>query len=318
MHGNAKTDADVQAALDAGISYLVVDGFDDIDRISRLADRPTPVLLRISPGVESSTHAAWATGGAGAKFGVPMSQADEAIRRMRAEPLIDLQGLHVHIGSQLVDLDQVAAAIAALGSVERFRVYDLGGGLAARYLATEEVPSIDDYAQCLIDAAHRHLGDDVDILVEPGRSVVAPVMLTLYRVVSVKRGARTHVAVDGGMGDNLEPALYGQRFAPLVLGHWDGNAELADLVGRHCESGDVIVADTPLVDPRVGDLIVVPVTGAYCFTMANNYNGALRPPVVFCAGGAAELRVRRETIADLLVREVGIAPTSRPGPRTSP
>jgi diaminopimelate decarboxylase len=306
LHGNAKTDADIRAALDAGIGYIVVDGFDDIDRISRLAHRRTPVLLRISPGVESSTHAAWATGGAGAKFGVPMSQADEAIRRMRAERLIDLQGLHVHIGSQLVDLDQLVAAIGALANLERFGGYDLGGGLGVRYLPEEQVPSIDEYAQCLVDAARRHLGSDVEILIEPGRSVVAPVMVTVYRVVTVKRGTRTHVAVDGGMGDNLEPALYGQRFAPLVLGHWAGAAELADLVGRHCESGDVIVPDTPLIEPRVGDLIVVPVTGAYCFTMANNYNGALRPPVVFCGRGRADLRVRRETIADLLSREIGI------------
>jgi diaminopimelate decarboxylase len=306
MHGNAKTDADIAAALLAGIGSIVVDGFDDIDRISRLANRRTPVLLRINPGVESATHAAWATGGAGAKFGVPLSQVDDAIRRMRAEPVIDLRGLHVHIGSQLVDLEQVVAAIAALASVQRFGVYDVGGGLAVRYLPEEPALSIDEYAQRLVDAVHQNLGSDVEILIEPGRSVVAPVMVTVYRVVTVKRGTRVHVAVDGGMGDNLEPALYGQRFAPLVLGHWDGAAEVTDLVGRHCESGDVIVADTPLVDPRVGDLIVVPVTGAYCFTMANNYNGALRPPVVFCAEGRADLRVRRETIADLLDREVGI------------
>jgi len=130
--------------------------------------------------------------------------------------------------------------------------------------------------------------------------------VTLYRVVTVKRSARVHVAVDGGMGDNLEPSLYGQRFAPLVVGRWYAGPVLADLVGRHCESGDVITPDVWLASPQVGDLVVVPVTGAYCFTMANNYNAALRPPVVLCAGGRARLAVRRETYADLFAREVGV------------
>ena len=135
--------------------------------------------------------------------------------------------------------------------------------------------------------------------------MVAPAGVTLYRVVTVKSSSRVHVAVDGGMGDNLEPSLYGQRFSPLVVGRWDAEDVLADLVGRHCESGDVITPDVHLASPRVGDLVVVPVTGAYCFTMCNNYNAALRPPVVLCADGEARLAVRRETYADLFAREVG-------------
>jgi len=163
---------------------------------------------------------------------------------------------------------------------------------------------VDEYAERLIGAAHKHLGHDIDILVEPGRSVVATAGVTLYRVVTVKRAGRLHVAVDGGMGDNLEHSLYGQRFTPLVVGRWDAEPVLADLVGRHCESGDVITPDVVLAGPRIGDLIVVPVTGAYCFTMSNNYNAALRPPVIFCAGGTARIGVRRETFDDLLAREV--------------
>ena len=124
----------------------------------------------------------------------------------------------------------------------------------------------------------------------------------------MKRGGRLHVSVDGGMGDNLEPSLYGQRFSPLVVGRWNEEAMLADLVGRHCESGDVITPDVRLASPRVGDLVAVPVTGAYCFTMANNYNAALRPPVVLCSGGAARVAVRRETYAELMAREVGLPP----------
>jgi len=310
MHGNAKTDDDIQAALDARIGYIAVDGFDDIDRIARLArgggTRSTPVLLRVNPAIDSPTHAALATGGAGAKFGVPLAQVPEAIARMRAVPAIDLRGLHVHLGSQIMELEQFEEAVAMLARLERFGVYNFGGGLGVRYVPGDDAPSVDRYVGLLVAAAHRHLGEDIEILIEPGRSVVATAGVTLYRVVTVKRSERVHVAVDGGMGDNLEPSLYGQRFAPLVVGRWEGDSVLADLVGRHCESGDVITPDVWLSGPQVGDLVVVPVTGAYCFTMSNNYNAALRPPVILCSGGQARIAVRRETWADLFAREAGM------------
>ena len=158
----------------------------------------------------------------------------------------------------------------------------------------------------LVAAAHKHLGTGIEILIEPGRSMVARAGVTLYRVVTVKRAGKLHVAVDGGMGDNLEYSLYGQRFAPLTVGRWDAQPVLADLVGRHCESGDIVTPDVLLADPAIGDLVVVPVTGAYCFTMANNYNGALRPPVIFCSDGRARVGVRRETFEDLMAREVDL------------
>jgi diaminopimelate decarboxylase len=306
MHGNAKSDEDIQAAIDARIGYVVVDGFDDIDRIERLGGRTIAVLLRVSPGVESTTHAALATGGKASKFGVPVEQVPAAIARMRSVPTIDLHGLHAHIGSQILGTEQFEAAVDALASLERFEVYDFGGGLGVRYGPDDVAPSLTEYADRLVAAAHKHLGEDIEILIEPGRSMVARAGLTLYRVVTVKRAGRLHVAVDGGMGDNLEHSLYGQRFTPLVVGRWDCEPVLADLVGRHCESGDVITADVQLASPRIGDLIVVPVTGAYCYTMANNYNAALRPPVIFCSDGTARLGVRRETFDDLLVREVGL------------
>ncbi|HEX9516820.1 MAG TPA: diaminopimelate decarboxylase [Streptosporangiaceae bacterium] len=304
MHGNAKSDDDIKAALDARIAYIVVDGFDDIDRIERLAQRRTPVLLRVSPGVDSATHAALATGGKQSKFGVPVEQVAQAINRMRAVAAIDVRGLHMHIGSQILSIDQFEAAVEALSSLERFEVYDLGGGLGVRYVPEDVVPSVDEYAERLVGAAHKHLGEDIELLVEPGRSMVARAGLTLYRVVTVKRSGRLHVAVDGGMGDNLEHSLYGQRFSPLVVGRWAAQHVVADLVGRHCESGDVITPDVQLADPRIGDLMVVPATGAYCFTMSNNYNAALRPPVIYCANGAARVGVRRETFEDLLAREM--------------
>jgi diaminopimelate decarboxylase len=311
MHGNAKSDADIQAALDAEIGYIVVDGFDDIDRIDKLARRPTPVLLRVSPGIESATHAALATGGKESKFGVPVEQVPEAVARMGASARIDLRGLHAHIGSQITNLEQFEAEVAALATLGDYEVYDLGGGLGVRYEPGDSAPSIDEYLERLVAAAHRHLGQDIELLVEPGRSVVAPVVLTLYRVLTIKRAGRLHVAVDGGMGDNLEHSLYGQRFTPLVVGRWDEPEVLAELVGRHCESGDIITPDVALRSPQLGDLIVVPVTGAYCFTMSNNYNGALRAPVIFCADGTARLGVRRETMDELLAREMDVVVGAR-------
>jgi diaminopimelate decarboxylase len=304
MHGNAKSDEDIAAAALAGIGFIVVDGFDDIDRIERFARRRTPVLLRVSPGVDSATHAALATGGKNSKFGVPVDQVPAAIERMRAVPAIDLRGLHAHIGSQIAALDQFEAAVAALASLDRFEVYDFGGGLAVRYESGDRVPTVDEYVGRLVDAAHRHLGTGIEILIEPGRSMVARAGVTLYRVLTVKQAAKLHVAVDGGMGDNLEASLYGQRFTPMVVGRWDTAPVVADVVGRHCEEGDVITPDVTLTQPRIGDLIVVPATGAYCFTMANNYNAALRPPVIFCNNATARIAIRRETFADLLAREV--------------
>ena len=304
MHGNAKTDDDIRAAIDAHIGYIVVDGFDDIRRIEEFATGRVPVLLRVSPAITVTTHDALATGSAASKFGLPVEQVPDAIARMRSVPAIDLQGLHVHIGSQILNPDQFAAGVAALARLERFGVYDLGGGLGVRYVPDDKVPSIAEYAQRLTGALHQEIGEDTELIVEPGRSLVGPVGLTLYRIVTVKRTARTYVAVDGGMGDNLEHSLYGQDFSPLVIGRWQEEHVVADLVGRHCESGDVITPHVTLANPQVGDLIAVPVTGAYCFTMSNNYNAALRPPVVFCRDGIARVGVRRETYDDLIAREV--------------
>jgi len=312
MHGNAKSDEDIKAALDAGIGYIVVDGFDDIDRIARLATRPASVLLRVSPGIESKTHLALATGGKSAKFGVPVEQVPEALARMEAAPMIEMHGLHAHIGSQILNLEQFEAEVEALASLGSFDVYDLGGGLGVRYEAADVAPEIDSYLDRLVAAAHRHLGPGVELLIEPGRSLVAPVGVTLYRVLTLKLAGKLHVATDGGMGDNLEYPLYGQRFAPLVVGRWDEPQVLVDLVGRHCESGDIVTPDVELRSPQIGDLIVVPVTGAYCFPMVNNYNGALRPPVIYCANGNARLGVRRETPDELLAREMGVMAAARP------
>ena len=307
FHGNAKTDDDIRAALRARVRYIVVDNLDDVERLARLADEPVPVLLRVSPALDAKTHQAMMTGHDASKFGIPSDQVDEVIGIITREPRLDLRGLHAHVGSQLLDLDQFSAAVRALAQFGRFGAYDLGGGLGVRYTSSDHAPSVEDYAQHMVSAVHRHLGEGVELLVEPGRSMVARNGITAYRVVTVKRGARTHVAVDGGMGDNLEVSLYGQPFQPSVIDR-SGPTETVDIVGRHCESGDEIAHGITVVQPQVGDLITVPVTGAYCYTMANNYNTALRPPVVFCRDGVARLAVRRETLDDLLRREQLLPP----------
>jgi diaminopimelate decarboxylase len=303
LHGNAKSDRDIGDALAAGVGTVVIDGPDDVDRLERLATQPQRVLLRINPAVPGVTHAAMDTGSPEAKFGVALEAAPALLDRIRAVDALDLLGLHVHIGSQLLDLDGFARAAAAIAALGEFGTYDLGGGLGIAYRPEERAPSIADYARATVDALHTHLSRDAHLIVEPGRSVVGQSLVTLYSVVTVKRGALTHVAVDGGMGDNLEPMLYGQRFAPFVLDA-DRAAETCELVGHHCESGDVLERAVALATPQVGDRIVMPVTGAYCYSLANNYNGARRPPVVICRDGDARLAVRRETMDDLLERYV--------------
>jgi diaminopimelate decarboxylase len=303
LHGNAKSDADLRAAIDAGVGMIVVDGPDDVDRLGRLAPSHQRVLLRINPSVPGLTHAAMDTGSPEAKFGVALDRAPALLERIAAAPGLDLLGLHVHIGSQLLDLDgfeRAAEAIAALGS---YPVYDLGGGLGIAYRPEERAPSIGDYAEATVRALHEHLDPEARLIVEPGRSVVGRSCVTLYSVVTVKRGQRTHVAVDGGMADNLEPMLYAQRFAPRVLDA-ERPPETCELVGHHCESGDVLAPGVALATPQVGDLVVMPVTGAYCYSLQNNYNGTRRPPVIFCHDGDARLVVRREEYSDLLARNV--------------
>ena len=306
LHGNAKSDAEIAKAIEMGVGYIVVDNLDDVARISRLATEPVPVLLRVSPGVDAQTNAAMATGHDASKFGIPSHQIDDVIAGIRREPLLDLRGLHAHVGSQILAVEQFEQAIAALARLERFDVYDVGGGLGIRYVPSDTAPTVEEYVDRLVGAVHRHLGTDVELMIEPGRSMVGPNGITVYRVTTVKRGVRTHVAVDGGMGDNLEVSLYGQPFDPAIIDK-SGRLEVCDVVGRHCESGDTLVVGHELVEPTVGDLLVIPATGAYTFTMSNNYNGALRPPVVFCEDGAAQVVVRRETYDELLGRDVRIS-----------
>jgi diaminopimelate decarboxylase len=307
LHGNAKSDEEIAMAVEHGLGLVVVDGSDDLDRLEAAlpAGATQEVLVRVIPGVEADTHASVLTGHAGSKFGVSPERARELIRRIESSPSLRMRGVHAHVGSQIMQVEPFAESVAAIAALGEYPVYDLGGGLGARYTWADRPPSVAAYLDALVDAAREHLPAEAELIIEPGRSMVAGTACTVYRVVTVKREARTFVAVDGGMGDNLEVALFEQRFEAGIVGRFKGpDLETVTVVGRHCESGDILVDGVDLSAPEVGDLLAVPATGAYCFTMSNNYNGNRRIPVVFARDGQARLVVRRETWDDLSARDV--------------
>jgi diaminopimelate decarboxylase len=306
MHGNARDDAELGRALEAGVGHIVIDSHDDIDRLERLAagaPNAAPVLIRVTPGVSGDTHEKISTGQADSKFGIGMDEAPAAIERVRGLAGVELRGLHLHIGSQLLTLEPFRAAVAAIAALGDFPVYNLGGGLGVAYTEDQAPPSIEDWVAELVEAAREHLGAGKRLLVEPGRALVANGGVTLYRVIGVKRNVSTWVSVDGGMSDNLRPMLYGARYDAQIADRFGGSTRV-QLTGKHCESGDVLIRDAVLDEPRVGDVVVVPVTGAYGYAMANNYNGVPRAPVIFASEGTARVVVRRETLDDLHARDV--------------
>lgn len=301
FHGNAKTEDELRLALDAGIGAVIVDNADELDRLERLLVRPQAVLLRVIPGVEAATHASQATGGDESKFGLPVDQARAAIERMRAHPLLEFQGVHLHIGSQILDTGQFAEAVENIGGAGTYDTYNVGGGLGIKYTYEDQAPTVDEYLDAIVGAAKTHLPEGVRLMIEPGRSIVARAGVTLYRAVSVKRTGRVFVAVDGGLADQLDIALTGQRYEAVLANRLDEPwTEDVQLVGRQCESGDLLVDGAPMPAAEPGDLVVLAATGAYSYTMSNNYNGALKPAIVFVSDGAARLVARRETYEDLL------------------
>ena len=309
LHGNAKSESEIDEALAAGVGHIVVDSFDEIARVDALATRRgivQEVLVRVTPDVAGETHAGISTGQADSKFGFSLVAAPEAIRRLEASNSLRLVGLHFHIGSQLFELEPFRAAVRAIAGLGRFGVYNLGGGLAAAYLSDQHPPTADEYVAAIVDAAHAELGSDIRLLIEPGRSLVANSTVTLYTVQTIKRNVSTWVAVDGGMSDNARPMLYDARYEAAIASRplADGDVR-CHLTGKHCESSDVIIRDARLPAPAVGDVVVTPATGAYGYAMASNYNGVTRPPVVFVSDGEAREVVRRETYADLMSRDVG-------------
>ena len=309
FHGNAKSEVEVREALAAGVGHIVIDSLDELDLLERVAaeaGRRQEVLIRITPGVAGDTHHAISTGQSDSKFGFAPADARVAIERLAGAPHLDLVGLHFHIGSQLLELEPFRAAVRTIASLGDFPVYNVGGGLGVAYLATQQPPAIADYVETIVSTVHEELGTDKRLLLEPGRALVANSAVTLYTVQTVKRNVSTWVAVDGGMSDNLRPMLYGSRYEALIADRaLAAPTERCHLAGKHCESGDVIVRDVMLADPAPGDVVATPATGAYGYSLANNYNGVPRPPVIFCRAGDARVVVRRESYEDLAARDVG-------------
>ena len=314
LHGNNKSDAELAMAVDEGVGRIVIDSFDELDRLEALhsATGVVPrVLVRVTPGVEVHTHEFIATGQDDSKFGftVKGGLADSAVRRASMSTAVDLVGLHAHIGSQVFDVEPFARAIDVLAAFAA--PYDLpelsvGGGLGVPYVEGESAPTIGEWADAIHKACVR-AGVTSEVTAEPGRAIVAAAAITLYRVGTIKDlpGLRTYVAVDGGMSDNPRPVLYGSGYETFLPRAGDAaRPRVVRVVGKHCESGDVLVQDGAVpTDLAVGDVLATPVTGAYGYSMGSNYNQVLRPAVVFVSEGQARLVVARETYEDLARRD---------------
>jgi diaminopimelate decarboxylase len=296
MHGNNKSRAELEYAIERGVGHIVVDSFDEI---KRLRDRSQRVMLRVTPGIRPTTHSYIQTGQVDSKFGFAVDDVPRAVEACRDAGL-ELCGLHAHIGSQIFELGAFERLAEVLSGMGEWPLLNLGGGLGIAYTRDDEPPSIEEYVEALL----RRAPEGVTVLCEPGRSLVGNAGVTIYTVGTVKRirDVRTYVAVDGGMSDNLRPMLYGARYEAEIADRF-GGSDHCTIAGMHCESGDVLVQDALLDDPRPGDVLVTPATGAYGHAMANNYNAVPRPPVIFCRDGDARVVVRRETYDDLTVRD---------------
>lgn len=311
LHGNNKSDEELRTAIEAQVRHIVVDSFDEIDRIERLVTghlQVPRVQLRITPGVHVHTHEYVSTGQDDSKFGFNLNNGDahRAIERARQSSAMELVGIHCHIGSNVFDVDNFEDAWRVM--VEMFSALDLpeitlGGGLGVAYTNNDTAPSMAEWAAVLARVT-TDLPTSTRVYVEPGRSIVATAGVTVYTVGTVKdiSGIRRYISVDGGMSDNPRPMMYGSEyevFQPTKMSA--PRDQQARIVGKHCESGDILILDADISgDVAVGDLLVTPVTGAYGYAMASNYNKVPRPAVVFVADGRARLVVRRETFEDLV------------------
>jgi diaminopimelate decarboxylase len=316
VHGNNKSDDELRAAAESGARFVVLDALDEVERAAEAGVHA--VLVRVTPGIDADTHAAIRTAHHGSKFGLPHEQAIAALARS-VEAGLDVQGLHVHIGSQLLDAQAArttvewlagfaAACRAELGWTPA--VVDLGGGLGIQYVEGEVPPTIADFVSSLT-ARLEHEWDlhglpPPELVFEPGRSLVGSAGITLYRVGVVKQATETttYVSVDGGMSDNPRPQLYGARYEALLADRADDQpAGTYTVCGKHCESGDVLIERVALPEPRRGDLLAVPATGAYTLGMGSNYNAVPRPAAVLVTGGRSRVIRKRESMADMFALE---------------
>ena len=315
MHGNNKSVTELREAITAEVRHIVVDSFDELDRIELLVANglATPrVQLRITPGVYVHTHEFVSTGQNDSKFGFNLANGDaqRAIDRARTSLAMELVGIHCHIGSNVFEtanFTKAAEVMVEFSNTSKLPELTLGGGLGVAYLNSERAPSISEWASAL-RAATRELAAGTKVFVEPGRSIVASAAITLYEVGTVKDipNVRTYVSVDGGMSDNPRPVLYGSGYEAFVPSRCEADRTRAvRLVGKHCESGDVLISEAVLpADVRVGDVVATPVTGAYGHSMGSNYNKVPRPAVVFVRDGVTRVVVRRETYEDLVRNDV--------------
>ncbi|MQY20238.1 diaminopimelate decarboxylase [Nocardia macrotermitis] len=324
LHGSGKPFAELEAAVHAGVGRIVIDSLTEITLLAAVATRPQQVLLRLSPDIDVHGHPAVKTGVADQKFGFPLGSAAalDAIDRVMRQPMLDLVGLHCHLGSQIHDPDFYGEAVRRLiAEMSRIRTeygrtlpqLDLGGGHAVAYRcgdAEMNLPELADILEDALDAACalNHF-PRLRISLEPGRAIVAHAGVTLYRVMAIKHveGGRTFVIADGGMNDNPRVALYGARYDAVVANrHPTGPHLTATVAGRYCEAGDILAADVRLpADLRPGEVLAVPCTGAYHHSLASTYNGVGRPPIISVRNGRCHERIRRETPADLLARDLG-------------
>ena len=325
LHGSNKTPEELTVALEAGVGRIVVDNFHDLDlldSLTRESRRRADVLLRLTPGIEPHTHKAIVTGGVDSKFGLGIvdGSAREGVRRAMEIPGLRLRGIHCHIGSQVMELRPFEIAADAMMEFAawmardlgvRVEELDLGGGLGIRYLPEDEPPAVRDYVSTLARIVQERAASAglplPTLMVEPGRSIVGDAGATLYTVGAVKRiaGIRTYVSVDGGMYENPRPALYQARYEAVLAGRLnEPTDQTVTIAGRCCESGDILIWDAVLPEPRSGDLLAVFSTGAYNYAMASNYNRYPRPPIIFVRDGRARVVVNRETVDDLLAKDV--------------
>ncbi|MBL7064839.1 MAG: diaminopimelate decarboxylase [Anaerolineae bacterium] len=325
FHGNNKSAAELAAALDENVGRIVVDNFHELNLLERLADQRqirAPIWLRLSPNIDAHTHAYRKTGLLDSKFGFPLEtgDAERALVRATASPHLDLAGLHAHIGSQILDVEPFIKAVTVLLNFAaamkvshdfELREFSPGGGWGVPYHEADAPAPVNRYvqavSQAVVEGCRRHGLALPTLVIEPGRSIVAPAGVALYRVGARKEipGVRIYVSVDGGMADNIRPALYGARYTALAANKAHQPAEeTVTVAGRFCESGDVLIRDIALPRLSAGDLLAVPGVGAYCLPMASNYNLAPRPAVVLVKEGQASLIQRRETFEDLTARDL--------------
>ena len=320
FHGNNKSPAELEEAVSAGIGRIVVDSFHELDLLQQIcaqAGKNQDILVRVSPGIDPHTHAYTTTGIIDSKFGfsIQTGDAERAILQAIAAPNLNLRGLHFHLGSPIFELEPYQAATDlvlrfAAGLREQglnLQEFSPGGGFAIAYTRNDQPPAPDDYAEAIVStltATCAELGmDQPNLVIEPGRSIIGPAGVALYRIGAIKDipGIRTYVSVDGGMGDNIRPALYQASYEVLSANRPAAEPDATvTIAGKYCESGDVLATDILLPSPTAGDVIAIPAAGAYCPSMASNYNLNPRPPIILVQDGASRLIRRRESYADLM------------------